>query len=80
MIVTRTYFQENIIKHENCQGESQVPKFLCKNQIIDLDRLLKKILKKGEYIAIKYHDTPDDNDSRSCKITLPYYGGGSSKE
>ena len=30
--------------------------------IIDLERQLEKILKKGEYIAIKCHNTPGDND------------------
>ena len=50
------------------------------NPIIDLERLLEKVIKKGEYIAIKYHNTPGDNDSGSYEINLPYYGGGSPEE
>ena len=46
------------------------------NPIIDLERLLEKVLKKGEFIEIKFHITPDDNDSRSYGINLPYYGRG----
>ena len=30
------------------------------NQIIDLERPLEKVLKKGKYIAIKYDNTPSD--------------------
>ena len=47
------------------------------NSIIDLERPFEKVLKKGEYIAIKYHNNPSDNDSGSYEINLPYYGGGS---
>ena len=50
------------------------------NQIIDLERPLERVLKKGEYIAIIYHNTPGDNDSGSYEIYLSYYGGGSPKE
>ena len=50
------------------------------NPIIKLDRPLEKVLKKGKYIAIKCHNTPGDNDSRSYEINHPCYGGGSSKE
>ena len=46
------------------------------NIIINLERPLEKVLKKGEYIAIKLHNTPGDNDSGSYEINLPYYGGG----
>ena len=35
------------------------------NAIIDLERPLEKVLKIGEYLAIKYHNTPGDNDSGS---------------
>ena len=41
---------------------------------------LEKVLKKGDYIAIKCHNTPGDNDSGSYGINLPYYGGGSPEE
>ena len=44
--------------------------------IINLERPLEKVLKKGEYIAIKRHNTPGDNDPGSYEINLPYYGGG----
>ena len=37
------------------------------NPIIDLERPLEKVPKKGEYNAIKCHNTPDDNDSVSIK-------------
>ena len=47
------------------------------NPIIDLDRPLEKVLKKEEYIAIKCHNNPGDNDSGSYEINLPYYEGGS---
>ena len=50
------------------------------NPIIDLERPLEKVLKKGEYIAIKCHNTPGDNDSGSYEINLPYYGGGTPEE
>ena len=50
------------------------------NPIIDLERPLEKVLKKGEYIAIKCHSTPGDNESGSYEIKLPYYGGGSPEE
>ena len=48
--------------------------------IIDLERPLEKVLKKGEYIAIKYHNTPGDYDSGSYEINLPFYGGGTPEE
>ena len=48
--------------------------------IINLERALEKILKKGECIAIKWHNTPGDNDSRSYQVNLPYYGGRSPEE
>ena len=35
------------------------------NPIIDLESPLEKILNKGKYIAIKFHNTPGDNDSGS---------------
>ena len=50
------------------------------NPITDLEKLLEKILKKGENIAIKCHNTPGDNDSGSYEINLPYYRGGSPEE
>ena len=50
------------------------------NPIIDLKRPLEKVLKKGEYIAIKYHNTPVDKDSGSYEINLLYYGRGSPDE
>ena len=50
------------------------------NPIINLERPLEKVLKKGEYIAMKCHNTPDDNDSRSYEIDIPYYGGRSPEE
>ena len=43
------------------------------NLIIDLEG----ILKKGEYIAIKYHNILGDNDSGSYGINLFYYVGRS---
>ena len=50
------------------------------NPIIDLERPLEKVLKKGEYIAIKCHNTPVDNDSGFYESIHPYYGGGSPEE
>ena len=50
------------------------------NPIINLERPLEKVLKKGEYTAIKCHDNSGDNDSGSYEINLPYYGGGSPKK
>ena len=50
------------------------------NPIIDLERPLEKVLKKGEYITIKSNITPGDNDSGSYEINLLYYGGGSPEE
>ena len=43
------------------------------NPIIHLERPLKKVLKKGEYIAIQCYITPGDNDSGSYEINIPYY-------
>ena len=50
------------------------------NPIINLEMPLEKILKKGEYIAIKCNNTPSDNDSGSYEINPPYFGGGSPEE
>ena len=50
------------------------------NPIINLERPLEKMLKKGEYIAIKCHSTPGDNDSGSYEIILPCHGGGTPEE
>ena len=50
------------------------------NPIIDLERPLANMLEKGEYKAIKYHNTPCDINAGSYEINIPYYGGGSSKE
>ena len=50
------------------------------NPIINLKRPLQRVLKKGKYIAIKYQNTPGDNDSGSYEINFPYYGGGSPEE
>ena len=50
------------------------------NPIINLERPLEKILKTGKYMAIKYHNTPGDDDSGSYKINHPYYGGESPEE
>ena len=41
------------------------------NPIINLERPLEKVLKKREYIAIKCHSTPSDNDYGSYEINLP---------
>ena len=48
--------------------------------ITDLERPLKKVFKKGVYIAIKYHDIPGDNVSGYYEINLSYDGGGSPEE
>ena len=50
------------------------------NPIINLERPLEKVLKKGEYKAIKCHNTSGDNDSGSYEINLPYYGRGTPEE
>ena len=50
------------------------------DSIIELERPLEKVLKKGEFIAINCHNTPGDNDCGSYEISLPYYGGGSPEE
>ena len=50
------------------------------NPIINLERPLEKVLKKGDYIAIKCHNTPDVTDSGSYEINLPYYGGGTPED
>ena len=41
------------------------------NPIIDLERPLEKVLQKGEYIAIKCHNTPGDNLVDPMKSTSP---------
>ena len=50
------------------------------NTIIDLVRLLGKVLKKDHCIGIKCQHNPDDKDVGSFKISFPYYGGGSPEE
>ena len=50
------------------------------NPIIGLERPLEKVRKMGDYIAIKYHNTPGDNESGSSETNLPYYGGGTLEE
>ena len=50
------------------------------NSIIDLERLLEKVLKNGNYIAIKCHNTPGDDDFGSYEINLPYYRGEAPEE
>ena len=50
------------------------------NPIIDLERPLEKVLKVGQYVASKCHNTPGDNDSGSYEINLPYYRGWSPQE
>ena len=50
------------------------------NPIIDLERPLEKVFKKGEYIAIKRHNTPGDNDPGCYETNLSYYGGGTPEE
>ena len=50
------------------------------NSFIYLEKWLQKGLKKSEYIEIKFHNTPDNDDSRSYEIILLYYGGRSSKQ
>ena len=41
------------------------------NPIIDLESPLEKVLKQGEYIAIKCYDTPNDKDTESYRSTSP---------
>ena len=41
------------------------------NPIINLERPLEKVLKKGKYIAIKCNNTPGDNDSGFYVIFSP---------
>ena len=48
--------------------------------IINLERPLEKVLKKGEYIASTCYNTPGDNNSKSYEINPPYNGGGSHEE
>ena len=50
------------------------------NPIIDLERPLENVLKLGEYIAIKCHNTSGDKDSDSYEIKLSYYVRGSPEE
>ena len=50
------------------------------NPIIDLERPLDTALDIKEYVAIKCHNTPGDNDSGSYEIYLPYHEGGSPEE
>ena len=42
-------------------------------KIIDLERLLVRVLEKGEDVAIKCHNTPVDNDFGYYEINLPYF-------
>ena len=50
------------------------------NPIITLERLLKKICKKGDYMKIKCHNNPGDNDSGSYKSNFPFCGRAAPKE
>ena len=49
------------------------------NLIIDLERPLEKILKKGKFLATKCYNTSGNNDSGSYGIN-PYYGRGTPEE
>ena len=72
-------FQANIINMKIAKKKVRIQTPLL-NSIIDLERPLEKVLSKGEYMAIKCHNTPGDNDSGSYEINLPYYRGGSPEE
>ena len=50
------------------------------NPIINLESSFEKVFKKGEYIAIKCHNTSDDTHYKFYEINLPYYGGGTPEE
>ena len=69
------YFQTNVIKHKNCQEESQVSNF-----IIESDHRPGKAAWKDSQKGIKCHNTPGDNDSGCCESNLPYCGEGSPEE
>ena len=43
---------------------------------ISLDRPEKVELQKGEYLTIKLWSTPDDPDSQTYELSIPYYGSG----
>ena len=50
------------------------------NPIINLERMLDKVLRKGVYIVMKCHNTLCDNDSGSYEIKFSYYKGESPEE
>ena len=50
------------------------------NPIIHLETPIKKAFKKGKYISITCHNTPDKIDSGAYEINLLYYGGRSPEE
>ena len=62
------------IKIANKKAKIQIP---LANPIIDLKRLLQRILKKK---ATKCHNTPGDNDSGSYYINFSYHGRGKPEE
>ena len=53
---------------------------LLMDPIIDLERSLENILKKGKFIGIKCHNIPGDNNGESYDINLTYYKGRSPEE
>ena len=50
------------------------------NSLIGKESSLEETLKKGEYIATKSQNMPDEMNSRSYEINLLYYGGGTAEK
>ena len=48
--------------------------------VCEVESPLQKVLKQGDYISIKCHNTPGITDSVTYDINLPYYGGGRHEE
>ena len=76
---TSTYFEQNYSSWKwSIKKQGSSLSWLI--QSLTLNSWLRRCKRKGEYIAIKYHYTPSNNDSGSYEINLPYYGGGTPEE
>ena len=72
-IVKDPTLQVNSIKHKIAKKKIRIQTPL-------INKGAWKGVRKDNYKAIKFQNTPSDNDSGSYEINLPYYGGGSPEE
>ena len=64
---------------KNCKEESNDANFIGEPKY-QLGKVAWEGSQKGDYTAIKCHNTPCDNGAGSYEINLPYYVGGTPEE